>query len=76
MVGQDEVAAFVLLPELEDDEVEELDDDEDEDDVVDGVVDDDEDESLDDVDGASDFLAASVPADFSALTLPERESFR
>jgi hypothetical protein len=44
--------------------------------VVDGVVDDDEDESLDDVDGASDFLAASLPADFSALTLPERESFR
>nr|WP_308129021.1 hypothetical protein [Actinoplanes polyasparticus] len=73
-MGQDEVVAFVLLPELEDDELEELDDDED--DVVDGVVDDDEDESLDDVDGASDFLAASLPADFSALTLPERESFR
>lgn len=71
--------AFVLLPELdddelEDDELEEL--DEDEVDVVDGVVDDDEDESLDVVEGASDFLAASLPADFSALTFPERESFR
>ena len=71
--------AFVLLPELEDDDVDvdELDDDEDDD--VDGVADD-EDESPDDEDvdedDASDFWAVSLLPDFSALTLPERESFR
>ncbi|MCO8272505.1 hypothetical protein M1L60_18075 [Actinoplanes sp. TRM 88003] len=77
-VGQDEAAAFVPLLELDDEVVEELDDDVDEDvdeDDVDGV-DDDEDESLDDVDDVSDFLAVSLVPDFSALTLPERESLR
>ncbi|MCY1144883.1 hypothetical protein OWR29_43375 [Actinoplanes sp. Pm04-4] len=63
--------AFALLPELEDDDVD-----------VDVEVDDEEDEveddSLDeeDVDVASLFLAVSLLPDFSALTLPERESFR
>ena len=42
------------------------------------VEDDVDDESLDveEDDDVSDFFAASVVADFSALTLPDRESLR
>ncbi|WP_250028376.1 hypothetical protein [Paractinoplanes maris] len=68
-------AAFVLLPELDDDvDVELEEEEEDEDGEVDGV-DDDEDESLVEVDESA-FLVVSVLPGFSAPALAERESFR
>ncbi|GAA4931669.1 hypothetical protein [Actinoplanes utahensis] len=61
--------AGVFAPLLEDDEDEE---------VVDEDEDDDEDDEVVDVDEEveSAFLAGSLVADFSALTLPARESLR
>ena len=70
--GQDAAAAVLLDDEVDDELVDEVDDEA-------ADVDDDElDESLDELDDESAFLAgvSLAPADFSALTLPERESFR
>lgn len=77
-----EAAAALVLDEDDEDEPddepdEDLDDDLDEpdeeesEDVVEGVEDDEEDESLED----SDFFATGA-SDFSAVTLPGRESLR
>ncbi|GID25189.1 hypothetical protein Abr02nite_01720 [Paractinoplanes brasiliensis] len=77
--GQEAAAVFELLDEEEDvavvEDVDELDDDED---VDDEDVDDEspEDDVEDEPLVASAFLVDSLPLDFSALTFPERESFR
>ncbi|GAB2610268.1 hypothetical protein Aab01nite_24460 [Paractinoplanes abujensis] len=70
--GQDAAGVFELLDDDEDDVVV----DEDVDELAGEDDEDVDEESLVDVLVEASFFVDSLPPDFSALTLPERESFR